>query len=208
MKQQLLRWTGASLALGGALTVLINAGFTPFLRPGQDFVQTVTSPLFLWRQSSSAVAAACLLFGSIGLYLADSERGRFGTFAFVAACLGSALLLETEWVQVFDIRDLAFTAPATLRALNARHGPTLSDAGALASLGLFTIGWIALAASTLRSRLLSRRGAVLVIAGFFAIPMLQPILGLWGAVIGDVVLGTGFILLGRSIRAAALRETT
>ena len=205
----MLRWMGASLLMGGALTIAINVGFTPFLRGGQDFVQTVTSPLFLWRQSSSAIAAAFLLFGSIGLYLADpSERGGFRTFAFAGACLGCALLLATEWTQIFDIRDLALTAPETLRALNARHGPTLSDMGAMASFGVFTLGWIALAASTLRSRLLSRRAAGLVIAGFFLIPMLQAVLGLWGGVAGNAVLGTGFILLGHSVRVAAARETT
>ncbi|HEX3110197.1 MAG TPA: hypothetical protein VHU41_13975 [Thermoanaerobaculia bacterium] len=111
-------------------------------------------------------------------------------------------------MQIFDIRDLAFTAPDTLRALNARRGPNLSDVGAMVSLGVFTIGWISLAASTLRSQVPSRRAAWFVIAGFFLIPTLQAALGLWGGVLGNAVLGTGFVLLGHSIRVTASREST
>ena len=52
------------------------------------------------------------MFGSVGLYLRQAERaGRFGAVAFAVALLGSALVLATEWVQLFDIRDLALRAP-------------------------------------------------------------------------------------------------
>lgn len=200
----LLRWTGAALAAGGALTFLINACLTPLLPRAASFAQTAASPIFPWRQGAAAVAAALLIFGSIGLYLRQVERaGRFGAVAFVVSLLGSALLLATEWVQLFDYRDFALRAPETLTKLQAGPGPTRSDVGAMIALAAFALGWIALAVVTLRARLLSRRAALLVIAGFFATPLLQPVLpGVWGAIVGNAILGGGWCWLGYEIGAS------
>ena len=195
------RWTGAALAAGGALTFLLNAGLTPFLARGVSFEQTAMSPVFLWRQSLSALAVALLLFGSIGLYFRQAERaGRFGAVAFVAAFIGSALVLAWEWVDVFVLRVLAQRAPDALRTLEGAKGIDLYDLGALIPVSVFTLGWIALAASTIRSWPAQGRAAVLVIAGFFAVPLLSALLGpLWGGILGNTVLGSGFFLLGRGV---------
>lgn len=94
-----LRWTGAALAAGGALTFLINACLTPLLPRAVSFAETVASPIFPWRAGMAAAAAALLMFGSVGLYLRQAERaGRFGAVAFAVALLGSALVLATEWL--------------------------------------------------------------------------------------------------------------
>jgi multisubunit Na+/H+ antiporter MnhG subunit len=194
-----LRWMGIALACGGALTFLANALLTPFLPTGAPYAQIVLSPVFPWRIGVAAIAAALLLFGSVGVYLAQAQRiGRFGAFAFVVAFLGTALLLATEWIQLFDIRDIAFRAPDTLNKLNARgQGPSLGDVGALIALSLFTLGWIMLAIATVRARAFPRNAAILVIAGFFAIPMLQAPFGITGAILGNFVLGAGFFQMGR-----------
>ena len=39
MQPPLVRWSGRALAAGGALTFLINAGLTPFLRRGAPFAE-------------------------------------------------------------------------------------------------------------------------------------------------------------------------
>ena len=66
----LLRWTSLALAVGGALTILVNIGLAPFMiAEGRPLTETAVTTLFLWRQSLSAVAAVLLLFGSLGLYL-------------------------------------------------------------------------------------------------------------------------------------------
>jgi len=96
------------MAAGGALTFLINACLTPLLPRGVSFAETVASPIFPWRAGMAAAAAASLIFSSVGLYFRQAARaGRFGAVAFVVALLGSALVLATEWVQLFNIRDLA-----------------------------------------------------------------------------------------------------
>lgn len=193
-----LRSSGWALALGGALTFLINAVLTPFLPKNAVFSAVAVSPIFLWRQSSSALAAMLLLFGAVGLYLRQAKRGNwFGAAAFAMAFVGSALLVATEWNQVFDTRDLALRAPATLDALNSGRGMNLPDLGALIALVTFTVGWIALAAWTLHARIFPRLAAVLVIAGFFLIPVLHAVLpGSWGDGLGNGVLGAGWFWLG------------
>jgi hypothetical protein len=200
--------SGLALICGGVLTTLINACLTPLLPQHVSFAVTAASSLFLWRQSLSAVAAALLLFGSIGLYLFQSQSaGRIGAIAFALAFLGSALVFGTEWNEVFLIRDLARRAPAVLLTLDAAPHPSLYDLGAIIPLAAFTVGWIALAASTMRYSSLSRTGPALLIAGFFAIPILSAaIRNPWGAIVGNAVLGAGWIRLGYELRTRSVES--
>jgi hypothetical protein len=195
------RWTGLALGSGGALTVLLNVSLSPFLGHGVPFVVAATTSVFLWRQSLSALAVALLLLGSVGLYLRQAERaGRFGAVAFAMAFLGSALVLAWEWIDIFILRDLARRAPRTLQMLEEAKGLNLYDLGALIPIGLFTLGWIALAASTIRVWRDLRLAAVLVIVGLFAIPLLGAALGaIWGGIFGNVILGSGWFLLGLGV---------
>jgi hypothetical protein len=201
----LLRWTGSALAIGGVLTFLVNACLTPLLPRATSFAQTVASPIFPWRQGMAAVAATLLIFGSLGLYLRQMERvGWFGAGAFVVSLLGSALVLATEWVQLFAVRDFALRAPEALTKLQAGPGLTLFDLGAIIAVAFFALGWIAMAVVTLRARVLSRPAALLVIAGFFAIPLLQPVMpGVWGAIVSNAILGAGWCWLGCEVSVSA-----
>ncbi|HEY6325184.1 MAG TPA: hypothetical protein VIW73_01530 [Candidatus Cybelea sp.] len=192
------RFAGLALICAGVLEVVLNSVLTPLLPHGVPFAQTVASTVFAWRQSLASVCAILLQFGTVGLYLRQSEKaGKLGAVAFALAFCGSALLLCMEWAQLFDIRDFARRSPDTLNALNAAHGLSLSDIGGLAVLGTFTLGWLALAAVTIWTRIPSRMAASMVLIGFFLILILRPILpGLLGPIIGNVVLGGGWAGLG------------
>lgn len=192
------RAAGLALICAGVLNVVTNSVLTPLLPRGASFAHTVASPAFAWRQSAASVCAVLLLFGTVGLYLRLLEKvGKGGAVAFALAFCGSALLLGVEWSQLFDLRDFARRAPDALDALNAAHGPSLSDIGGLIVLGVFSIGWLALAGVTIGARSVSRVAASLVVAGFFLIPLLHPILpGLLGAIVGNIVLGVGWMWLG------------
>lgn len=196
------RSAGLALICAGILNVVTNCVLTPLLPRGISYAHTVASRAFAWRQSFASVCAVLLLFGTVGLFLRVSERvGKIGAVAFALAFCGSALLLGVEWSQLFDIRDFARRAPDTLNALNAAHGPNLSDIGGLVVLSVFTIGWLALAGVTIRARAVSRMAAIVVIAGFFLIPILQPVLpGLLGAIVGNLVLAGGWMWLGVELR--------
>jgi hypothetical protein len=198
--------TGLALVIGGALTIVVNAGLTPRLPQGASLAETAASTAFLWRQAVSGVAALMLALGSIGLYLRQIDRaGVVTALAFIVAFAGSAFLLAVEWSQVFEIRDLALRAPATLTTLDAADGVSLSDMGAMIALATFVIGWLALAIVTLRCGLFPRQAAWLVIAGFFATPVLAAILpGVAAAALGNAILGAGWIWLGITLATPAL----
>ena len=191
------RRCGFALMAAGLLTIVINAAVTPLLPRGGSFADVAASTAFLWRQSLSAVAAVLLMFGAIGLHLRQIDKaGGLGAVAFVLAFIGSGLLLATEWVQVFEIRDLAQREPAALLRLD-ENGPSLADVGAMIALSTLVIGWIALAASTWRSGIFPRLAPALVIAGLFATPLLQAALPALAAIaIGNALLGGGWAWLG------------
>jgi hypothetical protein len=197
-----IRWSGLSLAAGGVLTILINACLTPLMPMHRPFAETASSAMFLYRQSASAVAVALLLFGSIGLCLIHDDR--FSRVAFAMAFLGSALVLAWEWVDIFIIRDLAMRAPSALEILEKAPITSPYNLGALIPISLFTLGWIAFSIVVLRAKQLPRHAAALVIAGFFALPLLTAAFGpKWGGALGNAILGSGFVLLGRAVRARA-----
>ena len=207
--QEFYRWTGFALVLAGVLTMLISIGLTPRLATaGASFTEAAASAVFLWRQGLSALAAALLLFGSVGLYLRQADRaGLFGAVAFVIAFLGTALLLAWEWVDVFVLRELALRAPAALTTLEEGEGLRLYDMGALIPVGTFALGWIALAVSTFRAWRSQRRAAVLLLSGFFAIPLLSATFGpVWGGILGNIFLCGGWILLGLAVRRGAASD--
>ena len=195
--QTFVRGCGLALAAAGVLTIVVNAVLTPLLPSGATFAATAASVAFLWRQSVAAVAAALLMFGAIGLYLRQVDRcGPFGAAAFALALVGSALLLATEWIQIFEIRDLAVRAPDVLNRLDG-EGVGLDDLGAMAAMATLVVGWIALAITTRRSGLLSRTAPNVVIAGFFATPFLSTVLPpLLAGALGNTILGVGLAWLG------------
>jgi hypothetical protein len=142
-----------------------------------------------------------LLFGSIGLYLAQEGRNRpFGALAFVTAFVGSTLVVAWEWVGVFVLRVLAIRTPGALRALEDAEGVNLYDIGAIVPISLFTLGWLALAAWSWRFTPTLRTPSALVVVGIFAIPLLSAAIGPgWGGAVGNVILGSGWCLLGLGV---------
>lgn len=197
-----LRGCGFALIGAGALTILINAGLTPFLPQHTGLADAAASAVFPWRQGASGLAVLLLLFGCVGFYQSHANKaGWFGMAAFIVAFSGTAMALCIEWVETFLVSDLAFTAPDALHALDTRHGIHLYDIGALVALGTFAIGWIMLAASALHTGL-SRWGAWVVIAGFILNPLLGALThgAMLALVVGACLPGVGWMMLGQDLR--------
>jgi hypothetical protein len=200
-----VRWAGAALAAGGALLAALNLVLTPLMANNVPFERTAASTVFLWRQSLSAFAAGLLLFGCIGLYLSQEARGKsgraFGAVSFVITFIGSTLAVAWEWIDIFILRELALRAPTTLNALEQSKGIHLYDLGAIIPISLFTLGWLAFAAWTMRVTPALRTPAALVLLGVFAIPLMSAVLGPgWGGALGNALLGSGLFLLGVGVR--------
>lgn len=131
---------------------------------------------------------------------AGKEQGWFAGIAFKGAFLGSVFLLAHEWTQVFYVHDVAGIAPDALAALEGRDGMGVSDIGTLISLFFFTFGWLAFAAAMLRSGGFNKFGPILIIVGFFAMPMLSAALPqMWGLIVGNAILSAGWLSVGRDL---------
>lgn len=198
-----LSWSGIAVISAGVLALFTNAVLIPFVPfgIGVTFTEAAASPAFLWRLSLASLVAFLLMIGSVGLYQYQSRRsGHFGSIAFGLAFLGSALLFAHEWSQVFFIHDMAIQVPGALDAMEDAKGFTLFDIESMITSLTFMIGWIAFSISMLVTGVYTRLGPILVIAGFFAIPILSAILPqLLGMIVGNVVLASGWILLGREL---------
>lgn len=189
---------------GGVLTVLINVCLTPLLRQHAALAEAAASAVFPWRQGASGLAVLLILFGSVGLYQRQADRaGRFGAMAFLLAFAGTALALCVEWTETFLVSDLASVAPDALHVLDTRHGLGLYDIGTLVSLGVFALGWILLAVSSIRTGV-ARLGAWVVIAGLFLNPVLGAVThgALPALIVGACIPGVGWLLIGDALRRA------
>jgi hypothetical protein len=189
---------GIAIAAGGVFLIIVNAVFTPMLDLDAPFAEMAASQAFLWRLSLAALTVFLFMIGSPGLHAYQAGRsGLFGKLAFGLAFLGCALLFAHEWAQVFFIHNMALVAPDALEAMEDTEGMSASDLEGVIVLITFTLGWIAFAASMLAAKVYSRLGPALVIAGFFAIPLITTLTSLkLGGALGNAVLGSGFILLG------------
>ncbi len=189
--------TGAALILGGLLTALINIFLTPQLDLGSSYSVMAGSSLFFVRLMLAGFAALLVLIGCTGLYVLQAEKtGMFGLVAFLLTLMGMAALFANEWTSVFTIHEIAKVDPEALEAL---EDSALFDAGAIIALGLSVLGWLALAAVTLRAGILPRWASISVIAGFVLVMVLPAMMGVWGAALANTVLGAGWIGLGWSV---------
>jgi hypothetical protein len=198
-----LRFCGASLLLGGVLAALLNLVLTPMLPIDEGSIALATSTALGIRLPLAAVSVALTTLGCVGLYLVQAHRIRFGALAFLVAGAGGFMTFAVEWVQFTLVRDLAFEASKTLVELQDSGALRRFDTTSAIAVATFTLGWLAVAIVTARAGVLSRRGPLLLIAGMVLVAALGALLGVWGAVVGNVILGSGWALLGWDLRATS-----
>ena len=186
---------GIALVLGGVILVLLNVFLTPLMPMDQGEAALRSSSIYLYRLSASGVSTMLLLLGCVGVFLAQRKvTGVFGNVAFLVAFVGNGLLLCVEWSNVFVLRAVAMTSPESLGPVGES---TLMAVGFASSAGLFAIGWVLLAVSVIRSRVLPRWAPISVILGLVLIAALGATpLGVTGAIIGNVVFGLGIVAIG------------
>lgn len=196
-----LRLSGIAIAAGGFFLIFVNAVFTLMLDMDVPFPEMMASTTYLWRLSLATLTLFLFMIGTPGLHAYQGNRsGLFGKIAFSLAFLGCAFLFAHEWAQVFFVHSIAVAAPDALQAMEDAEGINAFDIEALIAISTFTLGWISFAASMIVAGVFPRLGPVLIIAGFFAIPLLSAVTSpILGGVLGNAVLGSGFIILGREL---------
>lgn len=195
-----VRFAGGSLLVGGVLAALVNAILSPMLPADDGSIAVYTSTAYGIRMPLAALVVALVTAGSVGLYLAQAHRLRFGALAFLFAGFGGLMVFWAEAAQATLIRDLAFGDAKALQALEEAGALIRWDVTFAVAAGVFMIGWLAVGVLTWRLGVLERRGAVLLLAGMFLVPLLGALAGIWGASVGNVVLGSGWALLGFDLR--------
>ena len=197
---KLIKYSGIALILGGLSFVITNVAISPFVDFKAPFSEMLTSSSFFYRMIFAALTVAFLLFGVIGLYLHHNqlERARlFRKVTFILAFFGSAFLFANEWHQIFVLPEIAKISPEVMDKLGSSDEIGNYFIGAMIALATFSIGWILFMVSLLVARKLKQLGPILVIAGFFIIPLISGIFTpVLGAIVGSISLGIGFSLIG------------
>lgn len=192
---KLIKHSGIAIVMAGFCFAIPNTVILPFVDFGAPYGELLTSTSFLYRMIFAALTVALLLFGVSGIYLHHSkiERGKlFRNISFMVAFFGTAFMLANEWHQIFVLPEVANINPEAVDKLGGRFA-----IGATTALTTFSLGWILFSISLLISRKLKRLGPILVLSGFFMIPLFSGIFTpAIGGIVGGVFLGVGFFLIG------------
>ena len=189
---ELIRLSGLGLTLGGILIA-----FFPILHPNHD-PAGYANPIWVPVHLMPAGMAVLALFGLVGMFARQGERnGRFGATAFVAAMVGTALLLTDTDVEAFIIPFLGLTAPQVMEG-----PPPIGQLMAWAAASLvFAVGYVLQGIAVIRAGVLPRgAGALLAVGGVglgigaAATGMLPPVLFVGALLFGLALAWVGYSL--------------
>ena len=196
--------TGYAMMLGAIFYFIANGIITPIMPTTGPSAEIFGSTEFLARLSSAAASVFFLLVGSIGIFNYQRHKTRwFGALAFGITFIGSTVMFAHEWGQVFFLHELANVAPDGLETLVDRDGLNLYTIEFFVVLIPFMLGWLLLGISMLFARVFNPIGPLLMVGGFFTVPVLAATLpDLWGFIVGNLVIAAGFLLIGRELARA------
>jgi len=149
--QNLARWSGPTLMLGGLL-LAIHYLTHPLGETPQFILNSIWAPVHL----IGAVAWVLILLGSAGFYSQYSGKlGRLGSAGFLLAFVGGANRPGELLVVGTIIGPLiAAQAPSLLEVGGSLYGPLLLTVGLITV--IYGLGFFLLAIATLRSAILPR----------------------------------------------------
>lgn len=154
-----------------------------------DFSEAAATGRFTAAAAATLAVLVLLAFALLAIHAAQAPRlGRAAHAAFGVALTGTLLAAGGAWDSLFTVPYLAEHAPAVVD----RNTDGSLLAGYVLSYLLFAIGWIAVAVTTLRAKLLPRGAAIVLLVGSILaiVPAPTPIRVL--------VLAVGAALLGRA----------
>ncbi len=185
---------GFTAVLSGVLLIIGDLSY--LFIDDEDFARAAASSAYIVQGVVFLLAGVLLLVGLVGMYLHHSEAaGVLGLIGFLAALLGTSLVMGAFWSDLFVTPALAQEVP---ELLNAEEPPALVDLGFTLSFSLFALGWLLFGLSVLRARIYPRAAALLLIVGaaltFIPLPAT-------GIVFSAAVIWLGFLALTRGAPA-------
>lgn len=190
----LVRLGGFTAVLSGVLLIIGDLSY--LFIDDEDFARAAASGAYIVQGVLFLLAGVLLLVGLVGMYLRHSEAaGVLGLIGFLAALLGTSLVMGAFWSDLFVTPALAQEVP---ELLNAEEPPALVDLGFTLSFSLFALGWLLFGLSVLRARIYPRAAAFLLIVG--AALTFIPLPGT-GIVFSAAVIWLGFLTLTRGATA-------
>lgn len=153
-----IRCGGLAAVVGGGLLVIADLLLALTTGSGDTYTGTTTEAIsgVLFLAGKVLVVVAL-----VGLYLYQTEAaGRFGVVAFLAALIGTTLMVGSDWSEVFIAPILMQEVPALVD-----EPPGLLMAGFLLNYGLETVGWLLFGVATFRARVFPRPAAAMLTAG-------------------------------------------
>jgi hypothetical protein len=128
----------------------------------------VTTPAYTVTYSVALLGMGSLLLALTTIYARESAvLGRLGLIGYVTAFLGTLMVAGDWWFEAFVVPMIATAAPAVLDL--PISGSVL--VGAIATVGLYTVGWTLFGLAALRAHAFPRPAALLLLAGGLAGPL-------------------------------------
>ena len=132
---------------------------------GPDWAMTAAYTL---TYSIALLGMGSLLLAVTAIYTRESAAlGKLGLIGYLTAFLGTLMVAGDWWFEAFVIPMIATEAPAILDL--PLSGPLL--VGAIATVGLYTVGWTVFGIAGLRAHAFPRIAALLVLVGGLAGPL-------------------------------------
>lgn len=153
------RWAGPLGILASVVIVL-----SEFVRLGIGlFLDSDASKMPHTLTYGLALLGMCtLLLALTAIYASQPRRfGRLGLVGYLLAFVGTTLVAGDWWFEAFVVPSIATEAPHVLEL--PPGGSVL--AGAIATVGLYSVGWILFGLALFRAATVPRPGASLVILG-------------------------------------------
>jgi hypothetical protein len=128
----------------------------------------VTTAAYTVTYSIALLGMGALLLALTAIYTREAAAlGRLGLIGYVTAFLGTLMVAGDWWFEAFVVPMIATAAPAALDL--PISGSVL--VGAIATIGLYTMGWTLFGLAALRTRAFPRAAALLLVAGGLAGPL-------------------------------------
>lgn len=155
----------AAVAAGALLLVADVWGLVEFLRSGDavKFSEVAQTTSYAVTSVMYMVGGLLLLVALTGLYARQSEAaGTLGVVGFLAALVGTGMLIGLFWTITFVAPSAAIEAPAFLDAEQVA-GPV--DTGFMVSGLAVALGWAIFGIATFRAKVYPRIAAIVLTVG-------------------------------------------